>query len=239
MKERSKDQTDPKKNPKEIPMPKEISKESPKAVAPDTVSFPSPAKSVAIVFAWFKRYVDFNNMDSFIKDEYGTGKIQESFPIIVVAQMLSLFTLVIAVLFSAILAPGQTTPAYAQLLLTMAVIILAGGILIFYLTSGLLFAISRLLGGTGELAPQLRFMAIVTLCSNIITSPLAFISLFFAKDSMPAFALSIIVMVIGFYELFAFYKTLRAMHSISTLRALIALVGSLLVIYLISLFSFG
>jgi hypothetical protein len=180
--------------------------------------------------------VDFNNLGSFINDENGNGKIQESFPIIVVAQFISLFTLFMAVLVSAVISPdpASSPSSLTQLLLGMSVIILAGGILIFYLTSGLLFAFSKLLGGSGELAPQLRFMAIATLCSNVMTSPLAFISLFFAKDSMPAVAISVVVMVVGFYELFAFYKALRAIHSIGTLRALIALVGSLLVLYVFS-----
>ena len=111
-------------------------------------------------------------------------------------------------------------------MLGLTVIVLIGGIVIFYLTAGLTFAISKLIGGKGELATQARFMSIVTLRSNIRSAPLAFISIFFMSVSIPALAISFLVSVIGLYQLYAFYKTIRTIHSISMFRALVALVGT-------------
>ncbi len=199
--------------------------------SPDKSAPTATNQSKTTLFTWLRRYVDFKNLDSFIAEEKGSGSIKDSLLIIFVAQLVSLVTLFIATMLSSYIFPASAIPP-DQILLGLIVIILVGGIVIFYLTAGLIFGISKLLGGKGELAAQARFMAIVTLCSNVISAPLAFISIFFTSGSLAAFVISFLVSLIGLYELYAFYKTIRATHSISMFRALVALAGTLLVLYI-------
>ena len=103
------------------------------AIVPEIPKAPVQSKTTPLT--WLKRYVDFKNLEGFINDERGTGSLKDSLLIVFIAQMVSLLTLFLATIISSILFP-VTTQTPGQLVLGLTVIVLIGGIVIFYLTAG-------------------------------------------------------------------------------------------------------
>jgi hypothetical protein len=205
-----------------------------------SVQIPTPARMLRTIRGWVLGYLDFRNLDSFLLAEKGSGNITESIPIILLAQAVSAVTLILAFIAATFIYPNQVTLSPSQLVAGLLLMVLVGGTLIYYLSSIALYIASLLLGGKGELSHQLRVMSIPNLASNIISSPLAFLNVLVVGDQNLSLGVSALLMAIGFYELFVFYKTIRVIHGLSMFTALLALIGTMFVLFVLAqFFVFG
>ena len=189
------------------------------------------AVSIQSSVPWLKRYLNYPDLGAFIKDESGGNSINESIPIIITAQIISFFSLGIAFGIAAILEPSKVLPVLGQLLLSLMLMDFLAGILIFYLSSLAIFLFARLFGAQGGMGPQLRLMAIATVCSNILSAPLAVLNVILMDNTQAALPVMVVLTLVGFYELYVFYVILRKVHSLSLLRAAASLALGLIVIF--------
>jgi hypothetical protein len=180
--------------------------------------------------SWTGRYADFRNIGSFIEDEKGGGPLRESVPIILYAQSISFASLFLAFLAGSLLPVQQPPFPLWQAFIGFFILIIAGGTLVFYMSAGLFFLVSKLFGGSGSLSAQTRLLALITACANILAAPFSFLLVLISQ--VPALsAASLLIrgalLLLGFYQLYAFYVTIEKVHSLSWLRAAGAVVFSI------------
>ncbi len=199
----------------------------------DTLTLPRPSSLAKTALGWLRGYLDYRNLDSFIGKEMESRSLYESAPIIVFAQIILMSAMTFAFALSAVISPEIVLPNLGVYLTAMVLIALIGGILVFYLSMGLTFAVSRLIGGSGTIESQARVLSITALCSNVVKSPVALAGLFFTDSATPAgFVVMLAVTMIGLYEMFATYKTVRVVHGLSSLKSIAVVIGTALVLYL-------
>lgn len=197
-------------------------------------AFDDIVPSAERIVPWVKSYLDFTKLDKFMETEKGAKSAYDSISIVLLAQTISVFTLMAGFAVSAFLYPSQILPIIGQLFLGLIVIVLLLGALVYYLSSGVVYLISKLLGGNGDLSSQLRVMAIASLCSNVVAAPFAFLNIVLMQNTSAAAPIMACLLITGFYEIYVFFKALRAVHRLSALRSVVTILATILILYVIS-----
>jgi len=168
-----------------------------------------------------RTYFDYKNLEAFIEKEKSQGGLKESLILVTFAQLISFFAISLATIigsfFSAELA-SYLSPASFAALLVFAVI----GVLFFYIFSGILFILSKILGGKGSFSSQSYALSVIMLAATAVSFP---VSLFMHVEAV-GILISLISLALTLYMVYAQYKTMKAVHQLSWIKAA-AVVGVL------------
>lgn len=183
-------------------------------------------------------YVDYKGLDAFFTKESGAGGLKESFFLVLIGQCISFLTISLAFWLGYLTIPGWGALPLGQAVTSFFVMTIIVNTVVFYITAALIFACAKLLGGKGTLESQAYLMGTVTLSAGIISSP--FIILFvLLSQGAAGMVLSLAVLALGIYQLYAVYKLVRAVHGLDMLRALGAMLATLVALWLAFSFFMG
>jgi len=187
---------------------------------------------------FLKGYVDYKNLDSFLEKEKGAGGLKESVFLVLIGQCISFLTISLAFAIGYTIIPGWAALRPDQAIISFFVMTVIVNAIIFYLTAALVFAGSKLLGGKGAFGTQAYLMGIVTFAAAVVSSPFIVLFVLLSQSALallPQFA----VLVLGVYQLYVFYKLVRATHGIPMLQALGVMLAALMALGLLFTFGFG
>jgi len=187
---------------------------------------------------FLKGYLDYQNLELFLEKEKGAGGMGESFFLVLIGQCLSFLALSLAFALGYSMLPGWTSIPPGQAIASffvMAVIVNTAG---FYITAALVFAGSKLLGGKGAFGAQAYLMGIVTFAAAVVSSPFIVLVVLLSQDAL-ALLPQLAALVLGLYQLYAFYRLVRAAHGLSMLRALVVMLAALIALWLLFSFTIG
>jgi hypothetical protein len=169
---------------------------------------------------WILRYVDYKNLPKFMEEEKGT--LQDSFLIILYSQLVSLLGLSLSY---SIGAPFGGLPIEQAGGISALIIFSILGIPLFYVLAGFIWALAKLLGGTGTYGAQVYIMTVLALLANILSFPF---SLFFQIPSLQLI-MSVPLTILSMYNIYTQYHMLRVIHKLSMIRAVAVLIAMILV----------
>lgn len=181
---------------------------------------------------WLRAYVDFGRLDRFISAEKGNGGLKESLVLVLLGNSLAFLAIAAAMLAGVLLFPAWSALPLGTVLTSVFVSLIFGYTLVFLLTTGLIFAISRLLDGTGGFAEQVYVLGIFNLCANLLSLPFVMLSVLLGQSQL-AVLLQLAIVMLGVYQLYVFYRTVRTLHSLSMLRSLAVLLLAIIALWLL------
>lgn len=171
--------------------------------------------------ALIRNYFDYKNLEPFIEKEKARGGLKESLILVAFAQLISFFAVSLATIigsfFSAELASYLSPVAFVAFLVFALI-----GVLLFYVFSGMLFGLSKVLGGKGSYAAQSYALSVVMLAATAVSFPVSL----FMHIEMLGIVISLASLTLTFYMIYVQYKTIKAVHQISWIKAA-AVVGVL------------
>jgi hypothetical protein len=173
-------------------------------------------------------YLDYKNIESFI-DEKKSGGLKESLFLVALAQLVSFIAMALSAWLASIFSPQLGLPMDLLAVVTLVVLAILG-IPFFYLFSGFLFLLSKLLGGTGSYTEQTYVFSVVSFAANTVSAP--FIVFMHVNDALN-FLTTIVLLPLSIYMIYVQYKTLKSVHQMSGLKSF-----AVIVVYLLMLITF-
>lgn len=183
-------------------------------------------------------YVDFKNLEPFLEKEKGAGGLSESFFLALTGQCLSFLALSLAFAFGYLAIPDWAAIQLGQVVSSLFVMTVIVNTLIFYITAALVFAGSKLLGGKGAFGTQAYLMGIVTFAAAAVSFPVIALAVLLPRGGL-ALLIQLVALLLGAYQLYAFYLLVRAAHGISMFRALVVMLATVVTIWLLFGFATG
>jgi hypothetical protein len=165
-----------------------------------------------------RNYFNYRNLEAFLSEEKAKTTLKAAIVMVVLAQLVSFFSVVISTLVGALFDP-EIAALISLTSLFMFLLEAIIGIVFFFFFSGFLHLLSKLLGGKGTYLELTFVLAVVSLAANLVASPFLLvleINTFFELIG------SLGLLLLTFYMIFAQYKTLKAVHGLSKLRAIVA-----------------
>jgi Yip1-like protein len=169
------------------------------------------------IVEWVRAYPNYKTIPQTAAAAAGEGGLKESLILIMIAQFLTFVSVSSAILIgSASLqaAYGGPIPASSAILALLKLSVI--GLVLFYLISGVFYAVARVLGGTGGFASQCYVLAVFSLCNNVFSFPLTI----FTQVQPVGLYMQIIVGLIGIYGIYAQYQGLKSVHKLSMWRTI-------------------
>jgi hypothetical protein len=178
------------------------------------------------IITWIKRYFDYKNLPKFIEEEKGT--LTNSFNIIILSQAITLLGLALSFMVGSyyggitLMEVGGVEALFIEVILVIP---------LFYLFTGLMWGIAKLLGGKGTYRATTYIMSVLAIVGNIISFP---ITIFFRVESF-LYYLMIPSLLLALYAAFVLFHMLKVIHNLSNIRAVATLA---VIIFLLTIFFF-
>ncbi|VVC03985.1 Yip1 domain protein [Candidatus Bilamarchaeum dharawalense] len=208
---------------------------------PSVVEKPKVNIDINRILGWVKKYANPWEVSALVREENGT--LKQSLSIILFSQLLNQVALVIAFFIGALFAAPQTFTDYPlayniALALLQALVAAIASTAIFYFMSGVLYLITKLLGGKSNFGFQTYLLSVLNLCIVVITSPL----MLFAFVPLISPLIQIVLLVMSAYSFYPIFQVVRHTNNFSKLRAgcavaLLFLVSMVLLLVLTALLA--
>ena len=175
---------------------------------------------------WTLKYINYKMVPVLADAESGKGSYTDSLVLLLLSQAINAVAFMISFPISLFFNPIPFAP---EQLFTSLLILSFIGVVSFYVIGLTIFLVGSLLGAKGTPDNLLYLIAVMNLCSRVITVPFVILS---AIEPI-AIVMLLVISIIGVYGLYAVYIAVRKSLSLSPLRAAAALLASIVVVILV------
>ena len=179
------------------------------------------------VFGWIKKYTNPWSVPELINEEKSKGGLKQSLSLVAFFQVVNQIAVVLAFLIGSVFA-NATAPINLPRLVLQSVVSAIVAIVIFYIMSGVIHIISRLLGGKSSYAQQCYLLAILNACVVTISSPLMLL----VFVPFVGAVVQIILLIVSIYSFYPIFQVIRNINEFSKFKAAIVLVALFLVTFI-------